>query len=274
MKIKLLLVPSVITLIIVLGIWLVYPAYSNGSTGARDHYDQLKAEKAKLDSIMSKSGNVSKLATQLDSLGADKDVVYEFVPSDIKESEIIDNLNRFAADSGLLIYGLSVDRPSLEVTAPEVPQTMGSTSLDAGATDVSVVPAAPVLPKAKNFEANIQVSGNYDQIKNFLEKVNVFARSNNLDSLLLKKGISSVTGGTSNATISTTAPALDVLTADMKIGFNILDKVKLSDGNVNDPVFSNSSFDTKIISQIKDQRSGTAMKLDIGQQGKTNPFMP
>ncbi|MFA7319807.1 MAG: hypothetical protein WC022_04415 [Parcubacteria group bacterium] len=272
MKIKLLLVPSIITLIVILSIWLVYPAYSNGSTGVKDHYTQLQSEKAKLDSILGKSDNASKLSSQLDSLGKDGDVVYEFIPSDIKESEIIDNLNRMAADSGLLIYGLSVGRPSLEVAAPEAVVTMGSTSLDPA--NPSAPPAVPILPKPKNFEANIQVSGNYDQIKNFLGKVDVFARYDNLNNLILKKGVSSVTGGTSNPATGTDTTALDVLTANVKIGFNLVDKATLSGDNVNDPVFSGGSFDTGIISQIKSQRSGAAMTFDIGQKGKANPFMP
>lgn len=272
MKIKLLLVPSIITLIVVLGIWLVYPAYSNGSTGVKDHYDQLKSEKEKLNSILGKSDTASKLFSELDSLGADRDVVYEFVPSDIKESEIIDNLNRMAADSGLLIYGLSVGRPSLEVASPEALVTMGSTSLDVKSP--SVTPVVPILPKAKNFEANIQVSGNYDQIKSFLEKLNVFARYNSIGNIFLKKGVSSAAGGSDNQPVITDTPTLDVLTANIKINFNIVDKTTLSGDNVNDPVFSSSRLDTKIISQIKSQRSGAAMALDIGQQGKANPFMP
>lgn len=273
MKIKLLLVPSIITLIVVLGVWLVYPAYSNGSTGVKDHYDQLKNEKTKLETVLGKSGNANKLSLQLDSLGSDKDVVYGFIPSDIKESEIIDNLNRMAADSGLLIYGLSVDRPSLEVISPEVPMTMGSTSLDDGTvSDPSLSAAVPILPKPKNFNANIQVSGSYDQMKSFSEKVDVFARYNSITSLYLKKGSSTVAGGAS--TVTTADPNLDVITANMKISFNVLEKAKLSDDNVNDPVFVSGNFDTKIISQIQSQYSGAAMKLEIGQKGKANPFMP
>jgi hypothetical protein len=149
---------------------------------------------------------------------------------------------------------------------------MGSTSLDA--TNPVAAPAIPVLPKPKNFEANIQVSGNYDQIKTFLEKVDVFARYSNLNNLILKKGISSVTGGVNNSPTAANAPALDVLTANVKIGFNLVDRATLSGDNVNDPVFSNGSLDTKIISQIKSQRSGAAMTFDIGQKGKANPFMP
>ena len=272
MKIKVLLVPSIIVLSIILGIWIIYPAYSNGSTGARDLYDQLTKERVKLNSILGESGNASKLSAQLDTISSDKDVLYEFIPSDMKESEIIDNLNKMASDSGLLIYGLSVSQPILSVATIDVPQTMGSTSLDAtGPVDAAGIPVS-VLPVAKSFEADMQISGSYDQIKNFLEKMNVFARYNTEASVSLKKGLSASTDGSSSADASTAS--LDVLTADLKINFNVLEKAKLSEGNVNDSVFSSSTLDTQVISQIKSRYSGTALKLDIGQTGKTNPFIP
>lgn len=271
MKIKLLMVPSIIVLAIVLGVWLIYPTYSNGSTGVKDHRDQLQAEKLKLDSILGKSVNSNSLSSQLEALQADRDVLYTFVPVDMKESEIIDNLNKMASDSGLLIYGLSISQPKLEVAPVEAPMTMGSTSLDASSStgaEVSVV----ILPKVKNFVSDMQVSGSYEQIKTFLEKVDVFARYVSVNNVFLKKGLSTTSVSSTDSTTDTAS--LDVLTANLKLTFDILEKAKLSDNNVTDPVFSTSSLDTKIISQIKNQYSNAALKLDIGQVGKPNPFLP
>ena len=266
------MVPSIIVLAIVLGIWLIYPAYSNGSTGVKDRRDQLQAEKLKLDSILGKSGNASSLSSQLESLQSDRDVLYEFVPVDMKESEIIDNLNKMASDSGLLVYGISISQPKLEVASVEAPVTMGSTSLDPsnpmGNTDVNVV----VLPKVKNFEADMQISGNYEQIKTFLEKMDIFARYVSVNNVFLKKGLSTTAVPSADSTTDTAS--LDVLTANLKLDFDILEKAKLSNDNITDPVFSSSSLDTKVISQIKAQYSNAALKLDIGQTGKPNPFLP
>lgn len=272
MKIKLLMVPSIIVLAIVLGIWLIYPAYSNGSTGVKDRKDQLQAEKLKLDSILGRSGNASKLSSQLESLQIDRDALYEFVPVDMKESEIIDNLNKMASDSGLLVYGISISQPKLEVASVEVPATMGSTSIDPNNPMGNVDVNAIVLPKVKNFETDMQISGNYEQVKGFLEKVDVFARHGNVTSIFLKKGLS--TTSVSSADPADDMTSLDVLTANLKLTFNILEKAKLSEGNIADPIFSSSNLDTKVISQIKAQYSNAALKLDIGQTGKPNPFLP
>jgi len=258
MKLKLILVPGIIALIVVLGIWFIYPAYSNGTDGVMDHYKQLKAEKQKLDSIKGKSGNANSLSSQLDSLGSDKEALYEFVPTNIKESEIVNNLNKMAADSGLLIFGLTVGRPSLSVASMEAPQKPG------------INPSIPVLPKAKTFSADMQISGSYDQVKTFLNKVDNFARYEAIASLNLKKG-SSVSG---QAGAGAPDPSMDILAADLKITFNMLDKAKLSGDNVNDAVFSSSSLNTDIISQIKSSRSELAVGVDTGQKGKANPFLP
>ncbi len=265
------MVPSMILLAIVLGIWLVYPAYSNGSTGVKDHYNQLNAERAKLASVQGKSGNANKLSSQLESMPADKDTLYEFVPVEMKESEIIDNLNKMAADSGLLIYGLSVSQPKMDVV--EAPVTVSSTSLDPN-SPTSDVPVA-TLPKEKSFAANMQISGSYAQMKSFFDKVDTFARYNSMATMFLKKGLSTAPGATGTATSSTTdTTALDVLTANLEIDFNVLDRATLSDGNITDSVFANSILDTKVISQIKSQYSNAALKLDVGQEGKANPFLP
>lgn len=267
MKIKLILVPSIVVLIIVLGIWFVYPAYSNGTNGLMDNYSKLKAERQKLESIKGKSGNANELAAQLDSMGTEKDILYEFIPAKIKESEIVNNLNKMAADSGLLIYGLSVGRPSLEVASIAAPQTLGSTSIDA---TISVNKAVSVLPKAKNFEASMQISGSYDQVKTFMDKLSNFARYNKITSFYVKKG-DAASGGSNDTNVNAST---DLLIVDLKAEFNLLNEAKISNSNVSDSVFSSSNMDTKIVSEIKSARTGLAVGVDTGQKGKSNPFMP
>lgn len=272
MKLKLLLVPTIIVLVIILGIWIIYPAYSNGSDGVKDRYDQLKAEQAKLESVRGKGDNVNALTAQLDKSSAEKGVLYGFVPTNMKESEIIKTLSQMASDSGLLVYNLSINQPVLSASNLNATVTMGG-SLDAnaaGASGSADATAAPIMPSPKNFETDMGVIGNYSQIKDLLGKLNNFSRYNQIASVTLRRNIDSVNVATTN----TPSTQTNVLMADMKINFNILDKSTLSDSNAGDAVFSSGNLDMKIVSQIKASRGISAIGLDTGQTGKADPFTP
>ncbi len=268
MKLKLLVVPSIIAAVIIMGIWLIYPAYYNGTDGLKDRYDQLGKEKTKLEAIQGRSVNVDTLSNQLDALSSDKDALYGFIPENIKEAEIIKTLSQMASDAGVLVYNVSLGKPAYDKT--EAPQfdTMGATSLDGNATDGSAdAGTVGTLPVPKNFETSVEISGNYFQIKEFLKKLNDFSRYNEVTSVLVVKNTTPENGQEDGAIPS------DILRADLKMNFNILGKAVLSDGTTSDAVFSNSTLDTKIISQIREQRVLNAIHPEIGQQGRENPFV-
>ena len=277
MKIKLLVVPSLIALIVVLSIWLVYPAYSNGSTGVRDNYNKLKSEQVKLDSLRGKSGNVSKFTSQLDALSSNKDVLYNFVPESMNESEIVDNLNKMAVDSGLLVYGITINQPKLNATTSVAPETLGTTSLSDTSGNIDS-PVASALPTVKSFETDMSVSGNYLQIKDFLNKANSFARYSDIATLSLKTQLlTSATGNSSEVappSVASGGAVPSTLMAAITMDFDMLQKATLSNGNVDDPVFSGENLDTQIISKIKDRYNVLALPLSVGQKGNSDIFTP
>ncbi len=263
MKIKLLAVPSIIVLIIVLSIWVVYPAYSNGATGVMDNYNKLKSEQVKLNSLQGKSGNAGKLSSQLENMSSGNDVLYEFIPVDMKENEILDNLNKMASDSGLLVYSVSIKQPQPDAATIDEPS---ATSADPSDPTASMLVSAP-LSVAKSFETDVEVSGNYTQIKDFLNKMNGFVRHSSLVSFSLKKQSLVAADGTAPVVSNT-------LAASIILDFDVMKKAMLSDGNVDDPVFSDGNLDTDIITKIKNQYNVAALTLDTGQKGKSDIFMP
>jgi Tfp pilus assembly protein PilO len=120
MKLKLLLMPSIIALSIILLIWLVYPAYSNDTDGLKERYNQLGLEKEKLSDIENKSLNIAKLSSDLSALSEDREFIEKFLPENIKEEEIIDNLNFLANSSGLSVLDISVEKLKKVEKAPAI----------------------------------------------------------------------------------------------------------------------------------------------------------
>jgi Tfp pilus assembly protein PilO len=268
MKVKLLLTPLLIVAAIALLIWFVYPAYTNGTDGLSEKYSQLKAADIKLADIQKKAANVDALFSQLSANGDKKDTVVKFIPENIKEEEVIDNMNFMASSSGLAVSNDSVTQPVLDLaSAQAVPAPTPAVPDAAGAM------AAPVqsAPQAVNFNANLAIVGSYENVKTFLGKLDSFSRFDKIVSYEIKKpaSIAGTSVGTGNN--NTPAPA-DYLEADLVLNFNYLPKSTLSSDT--NPVFLTNSLDMKAADDIKNLRNGDVLKLNIDQTGKANPFLP
>ena len=257
MKAKLLLAPLLIIVTIVLCIWLVYPAYTNGVDGFKEKRAVLAEEQQKLATISNKMDNASKLSSQLASDKESSDILFAFVPEQSKEEEIIDNLNFLANSEGLNIEQLSVGLPTTPVVAPaaapaEVPATGAATP---------ETPVATPPPAASEMTVSYSVTGSYSKIKDILSKVYGFERFDKVASLDIQ----------SNST--TEKSSGDNLRANMALTFNFLKKSTAA-VSVDDPVFSISSFDSKIIASIKERKQASILKLNVEQSGRANPFLP
>ena len=252
--------PLAIAIVIILMIWVVYPAYSNGTDGVKEKYEQLKKEKARVAGMEGKTRNAASMAAQLSSY-PEKDVLYKFIPEDIKEEEIIDNLNFIASSSGLGAFDFAVDQPE-ELSANLASESLLASQNSALGSEDILAPA--VLPEAQKVSTSLRVVGSYENIEKFLGDVGKLARFNSFSKLQIGRyDVDEEKSGLS-----------DVLAADIITDFNFLKKPVLSENSANDPVFSNSQLNTGIVSEIKDAKTGDVLKLNIDQKGKANPFNP
>lgn len=270
MKIKLLVVPVMVVAIVVLSIWLVYPAYSNGTDGFKEKRNKLAEEKKKLEEIKNKSANVLKLSSQLSSNVEMRDIVFSFIPETTKEEEIIDNLNFLAGSEGLSVTELSVtsqpageNTPAVVGTGSVFSGTMAANAATSGTEGGEI--AVSFAPQVKEAQVNFSVTGNYGQIKNLLIKVYGLKRFNNMESLEIRAANLTEEAKKDEPT--------DSLQAIMILKFNFIKK-PVTAVSVEDPVFLRDSFDMKVINDIKSKRNIEVLKLDVGQAGRTNPFLP
>jgi len=257
MKAKILLMPLIIVIIVAIFIWLVYPAYSNGTDGVKENYTKLKSEQKKLNELLSKGENVKSISAQISSL-SEKEVLYTFIPTEMKEEDIVNGIISMASNAGVLLFDETITQPSKESKAIEEPVPVPTLAPDS----VGVVPT-PLLPKTQKLKTEIKLAGNYEKIKDFLISVGKFNRSNGFEALEISKN----TGGAESSDKS-------ILLVDATINFNVLKKAKLNETNTNSAVFNNPRLETKIISDIRNRSNVNIFPLNVDQKGKANPFQP
>jgi Tfp pilus assembly protein PilO len=246
MKVKILLVPLIIAVSIGLAIWLVYPAYSNGKDGVKEKYEQLKKEEQKLSEMKEKNSNVEKLFSEMSALSSEKDILYKFIPENIKEEEIINNISRIASDSGIAVSDVYI-----------------KSSIEKKATVVNKEEKVSALPTNKESRVSVKLVGRYEKIKEFLEKIYKTDRYSNLEILQIENDFEK--SEKNNATM---------LAISLEMDFSILEKTKITDGNINDAVFSSASMDTTVVELIKKQKEIANNPINIEKRGKTNLFIP
>ncbi|HRY82371.1 MAG TPA: hypothetical protein P5232_01520 [Candidatus Moranbacteria bacterium] len=249
MKVKILLLPLVLVIAVAVFIWLVYPAYSNGVNGVSENYTKLKSEQSKLLDLQKRSENTNNLSAQISAL-TEKDILYAFIPESAKEEEIIKSLSSLASASSLLFFDTTIKQATQEKISEDESAITGEE------------PSA--LPKIKKLETEMKLAGNYEKIKEFLNSLGKFGRSNEFETLEINR----------NNSGTALASGAEVLSVNAKANFNVLKKAELNDQNVINPIFSSSKLETKVIAEIKNQKNTNNFQVNVEQKGKSNLFQP
>ncbi|HLN18968.1 MAG TPA: hypothetical protein VK255_02240 [Patescibacteria group bacterium] len=267
MKVKILFPPLIIVICIALMVWFVYPAYTNGVDGWKERREQLNTQKNNLIDAQQKADNMSKMIAQLESNKIDKDTIFTYIPDQLKEEEIMDNLNFIATNEGLSVIKLSISPESVMRQENTNVNSMGNLAVDSSGVSVGQTAADDLAIKGKNYDVEFSVIGSYDKIKNVLDKVYKLKRYNNIKELKISENKPQVSGKEEAA-----APA-DNLEADMTLTFSYLKKYSKA-VNMNNATFSQTSFDMKVAQAIRDKKSVDVLKMNIDQVGRPNPFIP
>ncbi|MEI6587322.1 MAG: hypothetical protein WCO05_00035 [Candidatus Moraniibacteriota bacterium] len=260
MKIKILLAPGLIVVIVVAIIWYVYPAY-DGVDGVRDRRAKMTSQDvltAKLD------GNISsaeKLGTELRVNATQNAVVFNYIPKGKEEEKIIENLNLQATGSTLAVLEISVSELADVVAAAEVSTLSIAPPIADPVTGAVVLEAPKVVPK--KLKVKYSVVGDYANIKVLIGKIQKLKRFNKFLGLDIK------TLMTEGQEIS------DSLQANMTLEFNYLSEPKrLTDADLSNEIFSaTGGFSSQIIGKIRESRNVEVNNVMPGQKRGNNPFI-
>ncbi len=249
-----------VVIIIILLIWVVYPAYTNplgnGVKEKMTEYDKLKTE---LDEIKGKSSTIQALASELNSSSrtADKDTLMDFLPQKVREYEIIDNLNYLILKEELLGLAISVLQPDKKSSAAII------TEEEETGTSMGVS-AVPSEKKAEPtfFRVNFSVQGGYDKIKDIFLKVYGLRMFNKIVSLKIEPAAKEGEA------------ASDSLKATAILEFAFMEESG-SFTSPKDSVFSKTTFDNQVLKDINNKKNTPLLPdLTVDIKGKANPFLP
>jgi Tfp pilus assembly protein PilO len=255
MKLKILLVPMLIVIIVILAIWVIYPSVKNMNSNKAD----LAKAEAKLADIQNKNNQADILAQTLTSNKDKRDTLFVYIPDQKKEEEIISNLNSLAINAGLAVLSVAVSKPEENGTALPNDELATKNSDNIGETGTAEdVVIAPV-----DFKVTIGVVGGYENIRDLLKKVASLRRFNSLTGLKISKD---------NSKSGDDQAANNSLTAEIGLTFNYLVENE-SVANVDDTAFSTGSFNMSVIDDIKNQMNTIVNGLTVGAKGVTNPFV-
>ena len=257
MKIKILLVPILLLLIVYLLVWVAAPQFS----ALKNSYNLLKAEKNKLQELKNKAENVNSLVADLSDNTEKQKVILAYLPEDEAAEEIINDLNAIANSSGVLISGIAIS-PSEQKSEP-AQQTMSSAKNELlrgeedifGGMGMGVEMQVDNIPNISDVSVDFQITGSYANVKSSLEKLSKLKRYNKIGSVNITKSESGL------------------LETSIASNFSYLNKV---DGiySLNNSIFSQTRFNTSVIEKIKEKLTTGIAELSAGTAGKSDPFAP
>lgn len=269
MRIKIILAPLLIVMTIILLIWFVYPAYTNGVDGLKEQLQILDKENKRLQDMNSISDAIEKTSEDIASNKASADMLYGYLPDSPKEEEIIDNVNYLSAANGLSVLNLSVlyvPNASLAVAAQPSPTIPASESIMPSPTGSTLVnPEMIDIPQTRtaveDIKVNVSVSGKYEKIKSFFDNLYMFKRFNSVASANISTAKSAAGKNT------------DEIQVDAVLNFNVLGRITTIN-NLTDEIFSRRTLDQKTMDGIGANRNVDILKLQLDGTGKANPFLP
>lgn len=265
MKLKILAAPILIISIVIMSIWVVYPAFQDLQTKK----SEMNAAQVKLTEIQKKNSLATQLGQTLVAKSEQKDSLLRYIPEQQKEEEVISNLNALAGTIGLSVYNISIG--GLDKKEPAVIDTTAQPSgnflvpITSDAAAGNAVPV-PAKPEASTFKVALGVTGNYAKIKDLLSKIAALQRFNSISELKISRAQSATSGGAVDNGTN------DSLQADISLNFNFINK---SDAivNLNNEIFTSGNFDMAVVDGIKNQMTTVINGLTAGASGVQNPFV-
>ncbi len=256
MKLKVLLTPVLIVVIVVFIIWVIVPSFMAIQTQLKNQSDL----QSKLSDIQTKTVMAGKLAQELSASAAQEDSLNNYLPDSRKVEDIVSELNSVADNSGVSISNLSLDQSQGNIGTAMSPAANAQTATSPSGKPVS-------------FDVDYGIIGSYSNIKSVIEELSKLARFNSIDSLKITEASSG--SGQSSAPsqgAATNSAPQNYLQADMTLVFNYLPNTGVAD--ISNSIFTSGNFDMSVVDNIKNKTNANAAEVSVGTAGTTNPFLP
>ncbi len=263
MRLKVLIVPFFIVMILMLGIGYIKPDI-DVAVMKRDQIKAAQDQAAKVEAVLS---NISALNASLDTQPEAEKFMYRYLPSTLSQEQAIDSFNFLAAQSGVSIVSIGLKQEPEAVVIEEPIIDPATNIFVAGGTGIGSASVPVVAPSVvvKKFTLSGSVIGSYENIKLFF---NHLAHTERFHSVrLFSLSTAPEQGVSANAETKSTGSLIGVF--ESEYGY-LPPKPVVSAWTL--PVFWQSKLDLTKVSNLVNAATSTVPSLEKGESGKPNPF--
>lgn len=260
MRLKVLIVPFFIVMILVLGIGYIKPDLDVIMV-KKEQIATKEAQVANIDVILA---NIHSLNSSLDTEREAEQFMYRYLPETLNQEQVIDAFNFLAVQSGLAITKMEVEQPTAIVAAEPLTDASSNTFVTGANTlgDSGIITPAPPV-SARTFILKGSVMGSYENIKALFDRLAYIERFQKIRLFSLATAEKTEIPGV------VTAP--DSLVGVFETEYSYLPPKHLASA-LGMPIFLQSKFDFSNVNSLLNRLTSHVPMLEKGETGKPNPF--
>lgn len=261
MRLKVLIVPFFIALVLILGIGYIKP-----------DLDVIQTKKAEIATKEALAANVDAVVTNVETLNTSLDMqqesekfIYRYLPETLNQDQVIDAFNFLTTQFGLAIVEMELKQPPQAVAEEPITLPSGALVL-AGSAEGDAVAPQPAPVAARTFILTGSVTGSYENIKAFFDALSRIDRFHTVRFFSIAAETVKQSAATSGGASQTSRL---IGTFEAEFGYvppkPVMQALTL-------PVFQHSTFDFSAVSRLLDRTTTSIPPLMKGETGKPNPF--
>lgn len=248
MSLKLLVIPFSILMVLVIMIGFVKPDIT--TLQERKVFYATKLEQAQnMNTLL---GNIDSLTSSLDGQRQQELFIQNYFPKAMDQGRVIDAFNFLAMQSGVAVSLMDLKEVKNDRTVEE------GVPADANA------PMSGHPAKIRSFSAQVSVKGQYENIKDFFERIAHMNRMHRLWNFsIVTQDKKQKNGDESNET--------EILLGSFEAAFEYFD-VQPAQNALYVPVFTRGTFDMESLDATKNWVTNKVPPLERSASGRPNPF--
>ena len=290
MKLKILLMPFSVVLSLVLIIGYIYPSrFGEDANSIKNIKNEIEKKNEELLIVRAKKGNMTKLTQSLQNNADLESLINKYYPTYRNDEDVVNNINNVAFSEGVFLVNMGIEYKKVEasddpVRVMAIPLKMSNVennlitpenvSVDGIGGEILLADENGILladlakARIKFIEANLEINGNYDQIKRFLVSLNKVGLLNNIKSFeILKNEKQETADDEENVSV-------DFLTAKTVIGFGYLISANRPINDLlSSDLFDKGEFNFYDVDRKRGILIGNYKKSEVGEVGISNPFL-
>lgn len=221
-----------------------------------------ESKAAELRTVEATLANIGALADSRDALlGEDRgNMAVEYLPFASDQDRVLDILNYLSVQAGASIASVTFKESPVQPRPAVQPEVLA---------DGTVVPMPPRAPLPKSFSVTVAMTGTYDSLKSFMEKVSNANRFHTVSMFSIGEKKEQRSAQEEEAPTVPDGFLEGIFEAD----FAYLPEEKHENAYLH-PVFAAGKFDTSALDKLAAMRSDVPTLVEPSTSGRSNPFIP